>query len=127
MRSLKKNIQEKDSGIDESETTRIGLTETKKTDDAVGEFAENIINTIREPLLLLNKNLQVVKANRSFYKFFKVNEKKTIGKLIYELGNNQCYYSEYLYPDMSINLRCALQSVNNTTLPYNCVTHFLPD
>ncbi len=71
------------------ETIRIGLAETKKLDDEVGEFAENIINTIREPLLVLNKDLQVIKANRSFYKFFKVNEEKTIGRLIYELGNNQ--------------------------------------
>lgn len=71
------------------EIKRIGLAETKKTDDEVGEFAENIINTIREPLLLLNKNLKVVKANSSFYKHFKVNELSTIGRLIYELGNNQ--------------------------------------
>lgn len=71
------------------ETTRIGLAETKKTDDELSEFAENVIDTVREPLLLLNKDLQVVKANGSFYRFFKVNPEDTIGRLIYELGNNQ--------------------------------------
>jgi PAS domain S-box-containing protein len=71
------------------ETARLELAEAKKIDDEVGEFAENIIDTIREPLLLLNSNLRVVKANRSFYKFFRVNQENTIGKLIYELGDNQ--------------------------------------
>jgi len=71
------------------EKTRKGLALIKKNADEVSAFAENIINTIREPLLLLNKELEVVKASRSFYNFFKVKPEETIGKLIYELGNNQ--------------------------------------
>lgn len=57
-------------------------------DDANG-FAENIINTVREPLLILDKDLRVVKASRSFYNFFKVSPEETIGNLIYDLGNRQ--------------------------------------
>ncbi len=57
--------------------------------DETGQFAENIINTVREPLLILDQDLKVVTASRSFYKFFKVNSDKTIGKSIYELGNHQ--------------------------------------
>jgi hypothetical protein len=53
------------------------------------EFAENIFNTVREPLLLLDKELKVVKASHSFLEFFKVSPLETIGKLIYELGNGQ--------------------------------------
>ncbi|NTW24487.1 MAG: PAS domain S-box protein [Lentimicrobium sp.] len=71
------------------ETIRIKLAEAKKIDDEAGEFAENVINTVREPLILLNKDLQVVKANGSFYKFFKVSPEDTVGRRIYELGNNQ--------------------------------------
>ena len=52
-------------------------------------FAENIINTVREPLLVLDDELRVIKASRSFYNFFKVNPEDTIGRLIYELGNHQ--------------------------------------
>ncbi|MDR3625660.1 MAG: PAS domain-containing protein, partial [Ignavibacteriaceae bacterium] len=55
----------------------------------VSEFAENIINTVREPLLILDKDLRVVKASRSFYDFFKVSSGETIGTLIYDLGNHQ--------------------------------------
>ncbi len=57
--------------------------------DDTGQFAENIINTVREPLIVLDQDLKVVTASRSFYKFFKVNSDETIGRLIYELGNNQ--------------------------------------
>jgi len=60
-----------------------------KSADEVSEFAENIINTVREPLIALDKNLRVVKASRSFYEFFKVTPGETIGTLIYNLGNRQ--------------------------------------
>ena len=53
------------------------------------EFAENIIDTVREPLLLLDKDLRIVKASHSFYDFFKVTPDETIGTLIYDLGNGQ--------------------------------------
>src|SRR3989339_515923 len=53
------------------------------------DYAESIIGTIREPLLILDKNLRVVSASRSFYNTFKVKEKETEKKLVYELGNGQ--------------------------------------
>ncbi len=52
-------------------------------------FYENIVNTVREPLLILDKHLRIVKASRSFFDFFKVSPDKTIGKLIYDLGDHQ--------------------------------------
>ncbi|MCX6175552.1 MAG: PAS domain S-box protein [Ignavibacteriales bacterium] len=71
------------------EKTRKELAVIKKSADEVSEFAENLINTVREPLLALDQELRVVKASRSFYEFFKVSSEETIGTLIYELGNNQ--------------------------------------
>jgi len=71
------------------EKTRKELVVIKKSADEVSEFAENIINTVREPLLLLDKELRVVKASHSFYDFFKVSSDETIGTLIYDLGNHQ--------------------------------------
>jgi len=53
------------------------------------EYAESIINTIREPLIVLDQDLRVVKVSRSFYEFFKVTPEETVGKLIYDLGNKQ--------------------------------------
>ena len=53
------------------------------------QYAESIISTIREPLLVLDKNLRVKTANKAFYKLFDVNEKETEGNLLYKLGNSQ--------------------------------------
>ncbi|MGD0279340.1 MAG: PAS domain-containing protein [Smithella sp.] len=61
----------------------------KKTATGSDEYAENIIDTVREPLIVLDHDLRVVTASRSFYEFFKVNPKETVGQLIYDLGNKQ--------------------------------------
>lgn len=53
------------------------------------DYAEAIIETIREPLVVLDGKLRVITANRSFYKIFHVNKKDTEHKLIYHLGNKQ--------------------------------------
>ncbi len=53
------------------------------------EFAEHIIETIREPLVVLNLELRVIFANSSFYKKFNVSKEETEGELLYSLGNNQ--------------------------------------
>lgn len=60
-----------------------------KSTDNNNELAENIINTIREPLLVLDQDLKVVAASRSFYDVFKVNPEETLGTLLYDLGNRQ--------------------------------------
>jgi PAS domain S-box-containing protein len=55
----------------------------------INEFDENIFNTVRGPLLVLDKDLRVINANHSFYNFFKVSPSQTIGTLVYDLGNKQ--------------------------------------
>jgi PAS domain S-box-containing protein len=52
-------------------------------------YAENIVDTVREPLLVLDAGLRVQSANRSFYQIFRVTPQQTEGKLLYELGNGQ--------------------------------------
>jgi PAS domain S-box-containing protein len=71
------------------EKTRKELAVIKKTADAASEFAESVINTVREPLISLDQDLRVVTVSRSFYDFFKVKPKDTVGQLIYDLGNKQ--------------------------------------
>jgi PAS domain S-box-containing protein len=62
---------------------------TKIFEDEAREYAESIINTVREPLIALDQDLRVVTVSRSFYEVFKVNPKETVGQLIYDLGNKQ--------------------------------------
>ncbi len=64
----------------------IGLNEQVTT---ARDYAEAIIANIREPLLVLDKNLRVRTANSTFYKTFRVNELETEGTLVYDLGNKQ--------------------------------------
>jgi PAS domain S-box-containing protein len=71
------------------EKTRKELAVIKKSADEASEFAESVINTVREPLIALDQDLRVVKVSRSFYEFFKVKPKETVGQLIYDLGNKQ--------------------------------------
>jgi two-component system CheB/CheR fusion protein len=52
-------------------------------------YAESIVATIREPLLILDRNMQVKTANRSFYKKFGTSEEKTEGKSFFTLGGGQ--------------------------------------
>ncbi len=56
---------------------------------AARDYAEAIIINIREPLLVLDKNLRIITVNNAFYKTFQVNEAETEGALIYDLGNKQ--------------------------------------
>ncbi len=53
------------------------------------EIFSSLMDSIREPLVLLDPELTVVKANRSFYRTFNVSPGETEGLLIYELGNRQ--------------------------------------
>ncbi len=52
-------------------------------------YYKEITETIREPFIILDKELCVVTANQAFYRKFKVRKKDTVGRLIYELGSNQ--------------------------------------
>ncbi|MCX5823634.1 MAG: PAS domain S-box protein, partial [Deltaproteobacteria bacterium] len=69
-------------------STAYDITERKETENVL-EYAESIINTVREPLIALDQDLRVVKVNRSFYEVFKVKPEETVGQLIYDLGNKQ--------------------------------------
>jgi two-component system CheB/CheR fusion protein len=53
------------------------------------DFAEAIVETVREPLVILNQNLEVMKANKKFYETFQAAREMTEGRLIYDLGNGQ--------------------------------------
>ena len=53
------------------------------------EVFDNLMGSIREPLVVLDSDLKVVKANHSFYQTFDVKPDETEGILIYDLGNGQ--------------------------------------
>jgi two-component system CheB/CheR fusion protein len=53
------------------------------------EYTESIVDTVREALIVLDRDLRVRSANHTFYEQFRVKKEDIEGKLIYELGNGQ--------------------------------------
>ncbi len=81
-----------DNKIDGVIAIFVDITKSRKAENVVREareYAENIIETMREPLIVLGTDLKVISANKAFYQDFKVNPKETIGGFIYDLGNGQ--------------------------------------
>jgi hypothetical protein len=52
-------------------------------------YIKTVIDVVREPILILNKDLCVIAANEPFYKTFQVEPKGTEHTLVYRLGNGQ--------------------------------------
>lgn len=49
-------------------------------------YAENIVDTVREPLLVIDGSMRVDRANRAFYEFFRTRREDTERCLLTELG-----------------------------------------
>ncbi|HVR70691.1 MAG TPA: chemotaxis protein CheB [Vicinamibacteria bacterium] len=53
------------------------------------DYANGIVETVRNPLLILDAGLRVERANRAFYDFFRDAPQETVGRLLYDLGQGQ--------------------------------------
>lgn len=80
--SENEDVQEKSRSPKRSELTKEELRDKK-------EFAELLLDTVREGLLVLDDSLRIKMANESFYQLFRVSPEETEGVLLYELGNHQ--------------------------------------
>lgn len=75
------------------------MTKAKKHDDSTSyleqiwldswTYIKTVVDVVREPVLILDKNLCVLAANEPFYNTFQVDLKETENKLVYKLGNGQ--------------------------------------
>ncbi len=65
------------------------MANSKISEEEANQYAESIIDTINEPLIVMNHDLRVISASRSFYVDFKIRPEETLGRLIYDLGNKQ--------------------------------------
>src|SRR6185369_4640613 len=52
-------------------------------------YIKTVVDIVREPILILDKDLRVMSANDSFYRTFQVDPKDTEHTVVYELGNGQ--------------------------------------
>ena len=68
------------------------ITERRQSErliESAKEYAESIVTTMREPLLVLDNKLHILSANRSFYATFQVEPPEVVGRFIYDLGDGQ--------------------------------------
>ena len=52
-------------------------------------YIKTVVDVVREPILILDKDLRVMTANDSFYRTFQVEKKDTENRIVYGLGNGQ--------------------------------------
>lgn len=52
-------------------------------------YIRTVVDTVREPFLILDASLKILSANKTFYSVFQVTELETEGKLVYKIGNGQ--------------------------------------
>src|SRR5438105_9603383 len=78
--------------------------------DQIEAYAQDVVDTVREPLLILDSSLRVHSANSAFYQTFHVSRDETENRLIYELGNGQ-----WDIPD----LRMLLEDIVPTSSVFN--------
>jgi signal transduction histidine kinase/DNA-binding response OmpR family regulator len=57
--------------------------------EQIEAYAQDVVDTVREPLLILDSSLRVHSANGAFYQTFHVSSEETENRLIYQLGNGQ--------------------------------------
>jgi PAS domain S-box-containing protein len=87
-----------DNKVDGAVLVLVDINDLKHSELAIAsarEYAENIVGTMREPLVVLDPDLRIESVNRSFYHTFGVTPAGTIGKFIYELGNRQWDIPEF--------------------------------
>ena len=75
-----------------NEILQARIAECKRAEETlkkIHNYAESIVETIREPLIVLTPDLKVISANHSFYKTFQVTPKDTKGEYIFGIGNHQ--------------------------------------
>ena len=80
-----------DNRIDGAVIVCINIDDAKAREKLVQEtqsYAEGIFQTVRDPLIVLDGDLRVERANQAFYDVFKLRSESTLGKLFYEMGGH---------------------------------------
>jgi two-component system CheB/CheR fusion protein len=79
-----------ENDIEGAVVTFISITERKRAEQMEREartFAEGIIDTVRKSLIVLDKDLNVISANRCFFKIFKTSKEETENRSIFEIND----------------------------------------
>jgi len=79
-----------DNKVDGAVLVVVDIDALKRTEQAINEaraYAEDVLRTVRDPLIVLSADLCIHSANDAFYHTFKVSPVETEGRSLFELGN----------------------------------------
>jgi two-component system CheB/CheR fusion protein len=86
---LETSKEEIESTNEELSTSNQELLARNQQVEELYTYYEAILSTVQEPMLILDKDIRIKSANKSFCKIFHVTEDESIGISLYKLGNNQ--------------------------------------
>ncbi len=86
---LETSKEEIESANEELTTSNQELQARNLQVEELYSYYQAILDTVHEPVLILDKNIRIKTANKSFCKMFHVTEEESIGVSLYKLGNNQ--------------------------------------
>jgi len=114
-----KNRKNNASPKNEKNKSLLSIDFTERLWQESWTYIKTVVDIMREPFLILDKDLRVMAANESFYQTFQVDQRDTEKKIVYELGNGQ-----WNIPD----LRKLLEDIlpKNTFFKGFEVTHEFP-
>ena len=81
-----------DNKVEGAVLVLVDISSLKRSEEIITaqrDLANNVVETVREPMLVLDPDLRVERANRAFYKAFGVVADETLGKRLDELGNHE--------------------------------------
>jgi len=86
---LQREIAQLRQRVLELESAENQLRQSEQAVEQIRDYLQNIIDTVREPLVVLDGDLQVISVGRSFYELFQLTPEETVGQQIYDLGDRQ--------------------------------------
>ncbi|MDR6969290.1 two-component system CheB/CheR fusion protein [Flavobacterium arsenatis] len=91
---LESSTEELQSNNEELMCVNDELRDRQEQLTSVSNYAESIIRSVREPLIVLDKELRIKSANPAFYSYFKTTELEAEGKAFFDIGTSQWEISE---------------------------------
>ncbi|MFB9076207.1 CheR family methyltransferase [Flavobacterium procerum] len=115
---LETSTEELQSNNQELMCTNDELLDRQEQLLSMRHYAESIVQTIREPLIIIDKDYNVKSANPSFYKYFGYTEKDTEGFSFFEIGN--CQWDIPEFKDLIFKMLVQKQTIEDYKLQILC-------
>lgn len=115
---LETSTEELQSNNQELMCTNDELLDRQEQLLSMRHYAESIVQTIREPLIIIDKEYNVKSANPAFYKYFGSAEKDTEGFSFFEIGN--CQWDIPDFKDLIFKMLVQKQTIEDYKLQILC-------